>query len=372
MACVVLLPSSLLVGFYIYDPLMLFHKPVNRQITLSRNMRIQSPGIISRLDYDSYIIGTSMLQNTSANTASNLLGGKFANISMSGGDYAERRYALSYALKHQAKKIIYSLDSFYLNQRRGELDYPLESFSYLYSEDFRKIKFYFQVKYILCLLVWSDSSKCIGREMSLDKPKEWMSDARHAKRFGGLQKWFEASNSKQINEALNSIVISTQKTTSISFGAEKLRMEVNKAIIYLEEELVSQIREHPKTQFHLIFPPYSRARYAIWHQKYLLKAKVHEEVVRYMAGKSEELDNLYLYGYEDQNFLDNLSNYKDLGHYHWRFNQQMLKNIKDKEHLITVRNVSTYLQKAKSKALHYDLTGLGNRIRDYLDELEGN
>ncbi len=366
--CVIVMPTFFLVGFYSYDPLMLFHKPTNRPITLSRNMRAQIPGIISQLEYDSYIVGTSMLGNTSANNASKILGGHFANISMNGADFYERSYVLDYALRNKAKTIIYSLDSYYLTQRRGKERYPTSSFSYLYSDQFNKIKFYFQGKYILCLLMWSSSSKCIGYPVSLDRPKSWMNDKRYVRRFGGIQNWFSAENSSQIKEVFEEVVRNSKKGGDAYLGKEKLNFEIKKAISYIDDNLLFYVKAYPKSTFHFIFPPYSRIRYATWHQRERTKAKVHEAVVRHLVERSVEFDNLDLYGYEDQGFLDNISNYKDLGHYHWWVNEKMLKDIAEKNHVLTKQNVDSYLYKARVKSLKFDLVGLGRRIDMYLNK----
>lgn len=353
-------------GFYYYDPLMLFHKPINRVITLASNLRVQAPGIINYLDYDSYIIGTSMLENTSGNEASKILGGHFANISISGGDYYERSFLLDLALKKNAKTIIYSLDHAYLSQRKGKESYPVSSFSYIYSNEVSRIKFYFQANYILCLMAWSESSKCVGGSRTADRPNAWMNKERHIKRFGGLENWFKLKNNGQVEEAVYSITKSIKSEQKSRVSYQQLRTETNKAISYIEDNLITYVRDYPNTQFHFIFPPYSRIRYALWHQKEKIKSQVHEEVVRYFTKKAAELGNLEVYGYEDQSFLDNIAIYKDPNHYHWSVNKKMLNDIAKRKHLLTPTNLPFYLQQARSKALSFDLMGLVNKFDVYL------
>ena len=77
-------------------------------------MRQQAAGIINNYEFDSIILGTSMLENTSAKEAGEKLGGKFMNISLSGSNFYERSFVLEYALrKKEIKKIIYSLDEYF-------------------------------------------------------------------------------------------------------------------------------------------------------------------------------------------------------------------------------------------------------------------
>lgn len=71
-AFIVVALSTLL---YIYDPLMLYHKPYFRKETFSTDMRVQAKAIIDNYDFDSIIIGSSILENTSAKEANDKLGG---------------------------------------------------------------------------------------------------------------------------------------------------------------------------------------------------------------------------------------------------------------------------------------------------------
>jgi hypothetical protein len=52
-------------------------------------MRQQAAGIINNYEFDSIILGTSMLENTSAKEAGEKLGGKFMNISLSGSNFTK-------------------------------------------------------------------------------------------------------------------------------------------------------------------------------------------------------------------------------------------------------------------------------------------
>jgi len=281
-------------------------------------MRIQASGIIHSLEYDSFILGTSMLENTSANNASNVLGGKFANISLSGSDFFERSYPLEYALKKGVKSIIYSLDSSYMSQRKGRAANPIGSYSSIYGNNINKLKFYLQSKYVRCLGLWSNKSKCVGKKVSTDRPNYWMKYKAHSSRFGGLDNWFKAKNNNQIKAVFSSISASAVRVTNSEYDLldeSELNFKINSVLKYIDDYLISYVRTYPDTNFHFIFPPYSRIRYAQWHQLNGTNAKIHEAAIKYFAKKATELNNLSVYGYEDQDFLDDISNYKDTSHY---------------------------------------------------------
>ena len=95
---------------YMYDPMQIFHKPYFRETTFLMDMRRQALGIIKHYDFDSYILGTSMLENTSAKEANEKLGGNWVNISLSGSVFNERAVILNYLFAHkQPQSILYSL-----------------------------------------------------------------------------------------------------------------------------------------------------------------------------------------------------------------------------------------------------------------------
>ena len=102
--------SSLLFVIYffgtllVYDPLKLFHQPWKYKEYLQWDMRQQAAGIIKHWDFDSVILGTSIMECTSAKESSQKLGGKFVNISLSGSYFYERAIVLKYLLKHKKIK----------------------------------------------------------------------------------------------------------------------------------------------------------------------------------------------------------------------------------------------------------------------------
>lgn len=107
--------SVLPVALYFYDPLQLFHAAWGRSPTFDKDMRQQVAGIVRNYDFDSIILGTSMLENSSAAEAGRVLGGEFVNISMSSSLHYERSLVLSYVLgKKSLRNVVYSLDYTYL------------------------------------------------------------------------------------------------------------------------------------------------------------------------------------------------------------------------------------------------------------------
>lgn len=165
---------------YIYDPLQLFHKPYFRETTFSTDMRRQALGIIKHYDFDSYIIGTSMLENTSAKEASEKLGGKWVNISLADSSFNERAVILDYLFNYKKpKRIIYSIDmgSYF---REKDTSY----YDFLYNANIiDDIRIYFSIRYGSCLI--KNTLEC-GQKVDLENLQKWsFKNKRVLENFGG-------------------------------------------------------------------------------------------------------------------------------------------------------------------------------------------
>lgn len=355
--------AALLAAFYLYDPLALFHKPWGRSVTVHENLRLQAAGVIRHGDFDSVILGTSMMENTSALEATKVLGGRFVNISISAGDFFERGLILERLLKHRPlRQVIYSLDFIYLNQRKGYSVFPLATWDFLFDANpFNDIRAYLNPHFLECLAHWSHDVSCVGRITDFDRPNAWMALPVYASRFGGIDAWCRAGSNYQIQDVYKKL---SEATQAIHAGAVELPnpVQVVNAIDYLDRNLIRLVKQYPQTQFQLVFPPYSRAKFAIWHQYRLGDAEAHLEVIRYLANLSEKLPNLNVYGYEDQDFLDEISRYKDMDHFDSEINSLIIQSIGKGESRLNASNVESYISEAKHRATNYRLDDLTLRL----------
>src|SRR5574344_433334 len=96
---IIILQTILFTYIYYYDPMQIFHKSyITKDLHLHGNMRQQAAGIINNFEFDSIILGTSMLENTSSFEASKIVGGNFVNISLILIKKNKKNPVLSYAL----------------------------------------------------------------------------------------------------------------------------------------------------------------------------------------------------------------------------------------------------------------------------------
>lgn len=342
---------------YTLDPLQFFHRATKADGPLSSDMRAQAAGILNSFDIDSIILGTSMLENTSAAEASAKLGGKFFNISISAGDHAERSIILKRALRKNIKNVIYSLDNSYITCSQREDRIP----AYLYDTNpFNDLRYYITAANIKKLFQ-NDSGLTLTDH---DHPMAWFHVPDHRDRFGGIGQWVAHKNNPQIKDLVNQRLPQLAATfptdtrrTIHSPEKEKLAKQ------YIEKYFLDIIQDHDGTNFYLIIPPYSRLLYAIQRRKNPEDFFLHQEIIRYLVERTKEKKNIHIYGFEDQDFLDDIANYKDATHYHQKFNTLFLDAIAGDKHELTPENVEEYLKRCEQKAWDYDIPALNDEVQ---------
>lgn len=342
--------------FYRLDPLQFFHRASDANGPLSANMRAQAAGILNTFDVDSLILGTSMLENTSAAEASAKLGGKFFNISLSGGDFGERALLLRRALRKPRKAVIYSLDSYYLTCPVRENHVP----AYLYDDDpLNDIKYYATPASLKRLFqpAWGLT------QQDHDRPNAWFRDPA-MDRFGGIGAWVAHRDNWQIRDFL----LRDLPEASRNFAGAS-RREVHdesreqRAKRYVDQHVLEVVRGHEDTQFHFLFPPYSRFFYANMRRNRPEDFFLHQEIIRHLVERTRDCKNIHIYGFEDQDFPDDIANYRDTTHYHQRFNSLFLDAIAAGRHALTPENVENYLKRCEQKAWDYDIPALNDEVR---------
>lgn len=372
-----LLSSSFLAFTYfavlfVYDPLKIFHKPWVNKEYLQDDMRQQAVGMINNWDYDSLILGTSILENTSSKEASEALGGKFINVSVSGGQYFERLIILNYTFKkNHLKKVLISLDDLDITGvKKPATVKEVPTWSYLYDNNpFNDFKAYANDKYLGCFLLFSPKKEYRGKKKDFDRPSAWYKVEHNAVRFGGIDNWFKRKNDDRIKNEFTPLL---ETIKQIKRGNQKidsnLKLHIAESQKYIDENIIQYALKHPATEFIFVLPPYSRISSAIDAQYNVGSFERYKESVKYLVVESEKCSNIKIYGWGNYGFVDNIAHYKDINHYDYKINSWMLSAIKNNEGRLTVDNIENYLDTFTKKALKYDLSELEMHIDAYLKE----
>lgn len=364
--CICILIPTFIITFYIIDPLQFFHKSWFQKDMLSTNMREQAAGIINNFDFDSIILGTSMLENTSAKEASEKIGGKFFNISLSGSDFFERSFVLKRALQKNLKYVLYSLDGVYLNCTKGRKDIPVEQWAFLYDNNkFNDFKRY---------ATFANIDKLFKRhyglqKVDMDRPNAWIKP--HVTiRFGGLVNWVISTDEYIKNFFLYDLPASAKKSKQAMRKRIHNFIREQQAKEYIQKYLIDIITQYSKTEFFLIFPPYSRYYYADKLRNKPEDFFLHQSIIIYLVNLTKDMPNIHIYGFEDLDFLDDIANYRDTTHYHPKFNSLFLDAIRAGQHELTPRTLKKYLEDCEQKAWDFDIPKLNAEAQRLLQEAE--
>lgn len=343
------LGAILLSLIYIYDPLQIFHKPYFREATFFTDMRKQALGIIKNYEFDSYIIGTSMLETTSATQANQKIDGNFVNISLLDSYLNEKAVVLDYIFQNQnPKHIIYSLDSFYNVKISKKYT---SHFDYLYNKNpFDDIKIYLNKEMLKCIVLFLDKKECIG-EYKIHNITSWYNKNKH--RFGGFDNWIKHKNDERVKPILLAI-----KNSKFHNLKKPNMINITKQQEYINQYLINFIKKYTNTKFSIIIPPYLKLFYVI-ENSFTDDNSIHfytwSEILKWFIKETSKLENVKVYGFDDLDYADDIANYNDLSHYNKDLNSIQLDAIKNQTNILTPQNIDKYLAIMEQKIKSYDI-----------------
>lgn len=361
---VLLLPLPLIMALiallYVYDPYQLFHKPYFREETFFDNKRIQNSGIINSYDFDSIILGASILENISTQEANHKLNGAWVNLALPSATLQERNLFLNYTLqKKQIKNIIYSVDTFALiNPEFQPID--MSSYDFLYNNSFfDNFRPYLSRRFITCAITFSKQEKCVGKLKDYNTKPDWFNPDR----FNGFENWLSDTKTSQkdkntlIQAILNNIPLATSSDTNLELQKK-----------YLTFYLLDAIKNNPHINFYLIIPTYPRIHYKIFvsdvypNQDGTLFYK-YSFLLKWLITETQKYSNVKIYGFDTLEYADNLKNYSDSVHYNTDMNSMQLDAIKNGTNILTPQNMEEYFKIMEEKIRNYDLTPLIEQIK---------
>ena len=97
------------------------------------------------------------------------------------------------------------------------------------------------------------------------------------------------------------------------------------------------------------------------------KFYLHQQAARHITACAATLPNLFVYGFENQKFSADITNYKDITHYSPEINSLFLQSIAKKQHLLTKENIDAYLRECEAQAYNFDLSKLAAEAQKLID-----
>ncbi len=345
----------------IYDPLQIFYsRPYDiKKLAHYKNMRVQARGIIDNVSFDGIILGSSVLGNTSAIEASKLLGGTFVNLSLGDYNFFERSLVLKYLFKHKnINNVVYSFET--NNLIANETTVQHDGWELLYDDNiFNDLYVLYDAKYFSMAHAVRrntlNNTDVLPYAKGIDKPNEWQSDEKFSRPFGGLQNWVNSLDEKKIADSLLKDLPKKVKMINPLPDSDKKNIDFAPLKRFIDKYFLNFVSQNPNTTFYLVFTPYYRYRYAWMRQVGWNDYFIHAAFIQYLVNKSAEYKNLHIYGFEDEDFVDKIENYRDTIHYHADINNYITKSIAEGKHQLTVENIDAYLEKCEKLALEFDI-----------------
>lgn len=350
---------------FLFDPLQLFHRPLWRDTVYGTPMHHQAAGILRREHYTGIILGNSYIANTSGLAVSKMLGGRFINVSLYGSGDRERKPVLELALRNpNIRDVIYQLDFI----RHMPTDPPMQEWEYLYRPGIVKLRFYLKEKYIACLVRWMVKGCIHG--FDYDDPggvTSWLGGPNDTGSFGGLDKWVEQREAPFMKKAIERIdAKSALRSEGLPDSQESIATQGD-ACARFHSDILPYLQAEPTVRFHLIIPPGFRV---LWHLRMPETTDAYLVWHRCIVDAAAGLPNVDMYGFENDDYADDVANYRDLGHFNIDMNMRMLESIRSGENRLSPENVDLYVAGVRQRIDDFDGEGFVRTLKKMLEDAE--
>ena len=271
----------------------------------SLHHRYINPGLAKNQAYDTVVSGSSIMENTRNDFVAQVCGGSAVNLSMPAMSAAEQRLMLETALAHRRlRRIIAVLD---FNEFAGGVDErqdiagPLPR--YLYDRNpFNDLPY---------LLSWDVLVKS-WRIVTGDASERFTSDPNAAWFWGNVKRFGREEVLRGLDLAhLNARYAQPQRTS------EGMRAS-------FEHNLLPLLRDHPETEFDLVWPPYSILVWVDFAQRDQLQLSL--DFKRYVFETTRGLANVRITDLQAERAITHdLDRYTDLYHFDPKINEWLVE-----------------------------------------------
>ena len=218
----------------------------------------------------------------------------------------------------------------------------------------------------MCILTASDSPACVGIRKDLDRPNAWYASPFHNSRFGGVENWVKHYTNDQLRFLLTKTIPNAiqKQSESDNLVSKDTLLQIDTTVT---ETIEGFVKKYPQTNFYCYFNPDSLLAHSI--ENALGIFGFYKEFVRESVNKLASYQNIKIFGFDNLEFTQDLSYYKDLTHYKPEINSMILKLIGKNEYRLSSNNVDSYLSKLTERVEAYDLVAFNEMIQKGINEL---
>ena len=327
--CFLVLSLVTLIAFagimYVTDPLLRYGGENGIFSYYEYNEMYSNPGIARNYEYDTVLVGTSMIQNTDVQECNELLGCDMVRLPYSGGTCYNMKTILDVCFQsdNAIKTVYWELDEFQLFSDHDMPRYPLPE--YLYREDHWQ-----DISYLLNLDIFYHYTlnNVLGTFRGEHQPA-----AREGETFSG--------------DFSKAGVLASYTRPAVSGVQAPVTAYRDKVAQNLKKNIIPLVEENPETEFVFFMVPFS----ILYWDKEVRQGTFDATIdgLEYAIEHLMTYENVRIYFYHDQwDIVTNLDNYKDYSHYGNWINSWMTQAMAAGEGHLTAENYKQVLDEMRT------------------------
>lgn len=363
-----IVPVFSVLSYNIYiDPFQIIHKDFQKPtvfLSSGRERAYQRAGIINQHDLESVVIGHSQSMNYIPSKIEQELGwNKVFNIAINGRTVFEQSIIAKRCLsKHNIEKILWGVDVNNLMVPWNNIDKinPLKLFLY----DNNRLN---DLQFFLTF----DLQKYHERKKKLKKIIQPENNTKKKEQPGASVAWYRGQNMCRFNRPVfvadkiigkkrlvyNDATKEVLKKKDLLASHSELNEFVDNYKDNFSHNLLPIIAQNPQTEFFFIltaYPTLNMQKLKI-REKTKTKYKAYFQVLKQFIIDIQHYDNAKVFGFDTEEFTNDLRLYRDKRHYHLAVNNYIVEQMAKENGLLTVDNVDTYLKNFDKKVTNYRL-----------------
>ena len=324
----------------IIDPVFHYHAPLNGlayPLGDSKNQRYINDGILRHFNYDSVIMGSSLVENFKTSEADELFDASFVKVPTAGACFKEVNDQLARAFSYsgEIKYVIRALDLHRIVEHKDAVveDYEIPEFLYN-SNPTDDVEYLFNKDFLLKDL-----------------------DVLRYTAEGNQTTSFDEYSAKT-SKCGKDVVLARYHVYGRSNEQRQLTDdEYNMTVANIEQNVTALAAAHPETTFLYYIPPYS---VAYWDE---LDSRGGVEIflsgVEIATRMMSEYPNIKIYMFiNDFDTVSNLDYYIDQVHYNADISSLLLEYMANGDYLVTEDNLDTLMTEARDFYFNYDYEAL--------------
>lgn len=305
------------------DPFFQYHKPLEKFPYIVDDQVDMNPGLAKNLDYDSVMLGSSMVVNFNTDWFTEKLGLNTAKLPYNGAYPKDQSNILDIifnAKNDTIKRVFLGVDEMNYSGGTEETKFPITD--YLYDDN--KLN---DVKYIF------------NKDVLLDYCVKPLFDRSDSTKWNMIYPFWWQEEHYQKALVLMFYEPAEVKNEEVDAGQFIEAIKAN-----LDTNIIPYIEAHPETTFTIFYPPYSILYWNDVNNRNELEVVM--EKYRYISNRLFEYDNVEIYYFQnDINIICNLNNYADYTHYSPAVCEYMVQCFANGERRVTKENLEEEISK---------------------------